>query len=72
MPGDYEEILEIFKENKEEIYEIYRSCDILDERQLKGTLAYYDQFYDIINDPRQVRKHFYESCPLNHRHLYNQ
>ena len=69
-PGEYEEILEIFNEKKEEIYGIYRDCKLLDEKQLKGTLAYYDQFYDIINDPRQVRSNFYESCPLSHHHLY--
>ena len=45
-------------------------CELLDEKQLKGTLAYYDQFYDIINDPRQVRSNFYEPCPLSHQHLY--
>ena len=70
VPGDYEDILEIFNEKKEEIYTLYRSCEMLDERQLKSTLSYYDQFYDIINDPRKVREHFYLSCPLNHRHLY--
>ena len=69
-PGEYEEILEIFKDKKEAIYEIYRSSDLLDEKQLKGTLAYYDQFYEIINDPRQIRSNFYETCPLSHQHLY--
>jgi hypothetical protein len=71
MPGEYEDVLEIFKEKKEEIYEIYRSCEVLDEKQLKGTLAYYDQFYNIINDPKQVHKYFYEVCPLTHQHLHN-
>ena len=69
-PGEYEEILEIFNEKKEAIYNIYRSCEILDEKQLKGTLAYYDQFFEIINDPRRVRANFYEVCPLSHQHLY--
>ena len=69
-PGEYEEILEIFNEKKEAIYNIYRSCEILDAKQLKGTLAYFDQFYDIINDPRKVRSNFYESCALSHQHLY--
>ena len=71
-PGEYEEILKIFQDKKEVIYGIYRSCDLLDEKQLKGTLAYYDQFYDIINDPRQVRSNFYESCALSHQHNHEQ
>jgi hypothetical protein len=69
-PGEYEEILSIFNEKKEEIYDIYRTCEILDEKQLKGTLAYYDQFYEIINDPGSVSSNFYEACPLSHQHLY--
>ena len=68
--GSMKRYLSIFNEKKEEIYGIYRNCKLLDEKQLKGTLAYYDQFYDIINDPRQVRSNFYESCPLSHQHLH--
>ena len=70
IPGEYEEILEIFKEKKDAIYALYTSCSLLDEKQLKATLSYYDRFYEIINDPQQIRIYFYDACPLSHKHLH--
>jgi hypothetical protein len=71
MPGEYEDIFEIFKEKKEEIYALYKNCDLLDERQLKNTIAYYDRFYEIINDPKEIIMNFYDACPLSHKHLHD-
>lgn len=69
-PGGYETYFSIFNENKESIYTMYRSNELLDERQIKSTLAYFDQFYKIINDPKLVRKNIYDACELIHKHLY--
>jgi hypothetical protein len=69
-PGGYETFFPLFNENKESIYAMYRSNELLDERQIKSTLDYFDQFYKIINDPKLVRKNIYDACELGHKHLH--
>ena len=33
-------------------------------------VKYYDGFYDIVNDPKQLERKIYNNCEINHNHLH--
>jgi len=70
QPGTYEKTASYFDEKKEAIYNLYRNCKYLDSKQAELTLKYYDGFYDIIDDPKQLMKKINMACELKHKHLY--
>lgn len=70
LPGTYEKTVAIFNEKKEEIYAVYSNFELLDEKKKKFTLKYYDGFYDIVNDPKQLERKIYNNCEINHNHLH--
>jgi hypothetical protein len=51
-----------FNEKKDAIYALYRGQQGLDEKRRAEVLAYYDEFYKTINDPRAVQREFIRSC----------
>lgn len=68
--GEYEKTIQLFLDRKDKIYALYENCRYLDEKVIKSTLKFYDQFYDIITDPKQIRKQIYDACPGAHTHLH--
>ncbi len=70
LPGEYEDIFQVFKNKKKEIYSLYRDIPWLDERSKKMTLNYFDKFYEEIEDPKAIKKNFYDACPVRHEHLH--
>ncbi|MCK5468542.1 MAG: hypothetical protein KAI99_08535, partial [Cyclobacteriaceae bacterium] len=70
LPGTYEKTIAIFNDKKEEIYNVYYNFELLNEKKIKAILKYYDDFYKLINDPKQVQKKIYDNCEINHNHLH--
>ena len=71
LPGTYEKVLENFNANKENIYKEFNDLEPLDPRHKKAITKYLDEFYKIINDPKQVKRRIYDSCQINHTHLHS-
>ncbi|MBT8396714.1 MAG: hypothetical protein KJN92_07100, partial [Gemmatimonadetes bacterium] len=46
---DYEAVFEEFRQKKEELYDLWRNQEGLDERRLERTLDYLDDFYEILD-----------------------
>ena len=61
-PEDYESVYAIFLEKKEEIYESWRNQEGLEEDQVEDTLEYFDDFYDILSDPRKIQREMMSTC----------
>lgn len=70
FPGTYERTIDIFNAKKEEMYAVYRNFELLDEKKKKPILKYYDGFYDIVNNPKQLERKIYDYCQLSHTHLH--
>lgn len=68
--GTYEKTVAIFNEKKDEIYAVYSNFELLDKKALKSTLKYFDDFYEIVNDPKQLERRIYDNCEINHQHLH--
>lgn len=47
---------------RDDIYNLYRTCPLLDAKYLKATQKYLDEFYATINNPRQLENEFTYPC----------
>lgn len=52
----------LFRERRDDIYALYRGQEGLDERHRARTLAYFDSFYETIDDLDEVRREFLREC----------
>jgi hypothetical protein len=59
---DYEAVYQEFRDKKEEIYDLWRNLEGMEEDRIDRTLEYLDDFYEILNDPRQVQRRLMDQC----------
>ncbi len=58
----FEDVIAHFNLVKNEIFSLYKNCKLLDERYLRTTLQYLDDFYKMINNPKAWQKEFGYPC----------
>ncbi len=58
------ETLEIFKQQKDKIYALINNFEPLTPRNKKGMISYLDEFYKIINNPKDVKYSFIEKARI--------
>ena len=61
----FDPVFALFNKLKPEIYGLYQDCTLLDEKYIKSTLKYFDEFYETINDPKKVQTEFGYPCDKN-------
>lgn len=61
----FEKVIDHFNQLKNDIYATYTSCPLLDEKYLKTTIKYFDDFYATINNPVTLKKQFLYPCDKN-------
>lgn len=61
----FEPIIARYNLLKNDIYKIYTSCTLLDEKYIKSTLQYLDEFFATINNPKAWQKEFGYPCDKN-------
>ena len=61
-PGDYEAVFEEFRQKKEGLFDRWRNQEGLEESRVEQTLDYLEDFYKILNDPRQVQLRMFDQC----------
>ncbi|OQY04629.1 MAG: hypothetical protein B6I20_02725 [Bacteroidetes bacterium 4572_117] len=55
---EYEPVIKKFNSKKTAIYKLFENNQLLSEKTRKSTKKYFDEFYETINDPKQVRNKF--------------
>ncbi len=70
MPGTYEKTIQVFLDRKEKIYDLIQNFPYCSDISIKVMVKYMDQFYEIISDPKQIKKRFYDACEIQHKHLH--
>jgi len=55
---EYEPVIKQFNDKKKEIYQLFEHNELLNEKSEKNTKKYFDEFYEIINNPKQVKNQF--------------
>lgn len=56
------EALPLFRDKRDEIYDLVRNQQGLRPAKVKSTLNYFDRFYKVINDPQQVQRKLVRAC----------
>ena len=51
-----------FRAAKDSIYAAVRAVPDLPERDARGVLEYFDQFYQVLGDPGRVNREFVRAC----------
>jgi len=59
---DLMSILARFNQQREAIYALYQNNAFLDRKQIKNTLSYFDEFYEIINNPKKIKWAILDAC----------
>jgi len=62
QPEDYQAVVNLFQEKKEEIYSLWRNQEGLDPDRLKDTLEYLDEFYETLDRPDRVQRDLLDQC----------
>lgn len=58
----FKEVFAFYNDLKESIYGVYSGNPLLDEKYIKSTLKFLDDFYTTINDPKKSQKEFLYPC----------
>jgi hypothetical protein len=58
----YEDVFRLFLEKKEDIYALYTSQEGLGEDDLKDVTEYYDEFYEILEEPDRIERRMVRDC----------
>ncbi|UCG87304.1 MAG: hypothetical protein JSW71_01805 [Gemmatimonadota bacterium] len=61
-PEEFAPVFELFNERREAIYDLWRGQEGLEQRRLERTLEYFDEFYEIINDPSKTKREIVMKC----------
>jgi hypothetical protein len=59
---DLNGVLAKFRAQKDSIWSLYQTQTILDQKRVKESLDYLQEFYKIIDDPRRVRRELQPKC----------
>ncbi|MBL7871697.1 MAG: hypothetical protein JNM78_08820 [Cyclobacteriaceae bacterium] len=60
--SQFDPVIARFNQLKDEIYKVYSSNVVDDERYVKATLKYLDDFYETINNPKRLNYEFDYPC----------
>jgi len=58
--------IQLFNSKKKEIYDVFNNFDLLKKSEKKRVINYLDEFYQIINNDKQVKKEFIENARILH------
>lgn len=59
---EFEAVIAHYNRLKKDIYSLYTGCDLLEERYVKSTIAYLDEFYKTINNSKAWQREFAFPC----------
>ncbi len=61
-PSEYDAIYAEFRQKKEEIYELWRNQEGLEEGRIEDKLEYLDDFFEILDDPKKIKSEMLDKC----------
>jgi hypothetical protein len=63
--AQFQDVFAYFNGLKDEIYKLYTDSPLLDEKYVKATVKFFDEFYETINDPKKAQVDFMYPCDKN-------
>lgn len=61
---ELEFVLREFRMKKDLLYDLYTNCPYLDDKEKERALNYFDEFYEIINNPKSVKSEFIDGARI--------
>jgi hypothetical protein len=58
----FDAVLTHYNQLKNDIYSLYNGCTLIDQKYLKSTIQFLDEFYATINNPKAWQKEFAYPC----------
>jgi len=65
-PEWYDAAFDRFREARADIYELWRNQEVLGEAKLRETLEYFDDFFETLDDPKDIEKYMLRDCRSVH------
>lgn len=62
---EYEAAFQVFREKKDEIYNLFTSFSMMNEKVGKNCIKYLDDFYTILDSPKLTKRNILEACRTN-------
>lgn len=59
---DLEYIFREFRMKKDALYKLYSNCEYLNDKEKERVLNYFDEFYEIIDNPKRVKREFIDNA----------
>lgn len=63
--NQFKNVIELYNHHKNDFYDLYSNCPLLDAKYIKSTRQYFDDFYKTINNPKQLASEFKYPCDKN-------
>lgn len=70
LEGGYDEPLAYFRQIKPEIYTIYEESEYLSEKSKDSAIKYLNDFYKILDNPKQTKSKILRACRVEHKHMF--
>lgn len=61
-PQEWAPILSRFQDKKSALYAVYDSLPDLDPKYVRETREYLDEFFEVISDPRRMKREMIDTC----------
>lgn len=59
---EYQRLFDLFRAKKDNIYNIFQSCELLEKNNEEDVIGYLDEFYNIINDSKLTKRRIIKKC----------
>jgi len=60
--SDFPPVFNVFKDKREAIYDLWRNQEGLEEKRIRESLEYFDEFYEIIDDAGKAEREIVRMC----------
>jgi hypothetical protein len=61
----FDSTVALYNRLKIDIYKLFSGCSLLDDRYIKSTVKFLDEFYSTINNAKALQKEFGYPCNKN-------
>jgi hypothetical protein len=68
--GGYDKPLAFFQQIKPEIYALYQESEYLSDKSRDSAIKYLNDFYKVLDNPKQTKFRIVEACRVRHKHMF--
>lgn len=70
MTGSYDAVLNYYQELRPGLYALYEEAEHLSDKSKSYSIKYIDDFYKVLDNPKQFQQKVVKACRADHKHIY--